>query len=63
MKKKAKKVKLAKGSLNGGKWKAYGGPWDQQAVYFPKGGTMVFRIGPFHGYYTGLGEWKDVGRT
>lgn len=53
-------MKVKKGKMQGHYWKAIGGPWDGARVFMPDGGTMVFKVGPYHGSYTGLGEWRDV---
>jgi len=53
-------MRIAKGKLQGHKLLVHGGPWDREFVFIPRGGTMVFRVGPYHGHYTSTGEWKDV---
>lgn len=58
---KAKKPKaLARGKLNGHKVRASLGPWAGEYVFIPVGGTMVFKLGPFHGRYDHNGEWRNV---
>lgn len=37
-----------------------GGPWDGQRVGIPVRGTLVFRVGEFHGRYDAYGEWENV---
>jgi hypothetical protein len=59
MKKPTRKA-LPRGRMQGNRLLAHGGPWDHKSVYFPVGGTMVFRLGPWHGHYNSTGEWKDV---
>lgn len=58
-----KKPTLKRGKMQGVRLGARSGPWAGKYVYFPVGGTMVFRLGPWHGHYTGEGEWKDVRPT
>lgn len=53
-------MRIAKGKMNGHRREVAGGPWASRCVFIPKGGTMVFRLGPFHGHYDSDGEWKDV---
>lgn len=58
-----KKKALAKGKMVGHKMKMHCGPWHSRWVFIPTGGTMVFRLGPFHGHYDSVGEWHDVRLT
>jgi hypothetical protein len=38
----------------------YGGPWAGKVSDIPKGGTLVFSLKGFHGWYNGKGDWVDV---
>lgn len=51
---------IRRGKMLGHKTEMIGGPWHDEIVFVPYGGTMVFRIGPWHGHYTSAGVWKDV---
>lgn len=60
--KKARKGKaLPRGKMVGRNMKIDGGPWAGETMFIPIGGTMVMRVGPYHGLYTNTGVWKDVG--
>ena len=37
-----------------------GGPWDGNVSDIPKGGTLIFNLKGFHGFYKGNGEWVNV---
>jgi hypothetical protein len=41
----------------------YGGPWDGKVSDIPKGGTLVFNLKGFHGWYNGQGVWVEVPRN
>lgn len=62
--KRAKKPKaLARGKMQGSKCMPITGPWSGEHVFMPAGGTMVFRVGPWHGHYNSVGSWIDVGQS
>jgi hypothetical protein len=39
---------------------AKGGPWDCYALMIPAGGSMVFRLGNWHGHYDEKGIWHEL---
>lgn len=53
-------MRIPKGKMNADYHFVYGGPWNGEKVYVPRNGTMVFNLGKWHGYYDGLGVWRDV---
>lgn len=52
---------LPRGKMIGHNIKVNDGPWAGKTVFIPVGGTMVFRVGPWHGCYRHNGAWQDVG--
>lgn len=59
MKAKSKKVRLARGRMQGKPFLCRGGPWNNEVVLIPSGGTIVMRIGVYHGKYNSIGTWVD----
>lgn len=53
-------MRIPKGKMNGHRIVVCGGPWDRSYVFIPRGGTMVFKVGPYHGHYGSSGTWYDV---
>lgn len=39
---------------------ATNGPWDGCMLMMPPEGTMVFKLGDFHGRYKRSGTWENV---
>ncbi len=36
------------------------GPWDGKTLLVGQGGTMVFKVGQWHGQYDSKGVWSNV---
>jgi len=37
-----------------------GGPWADEKIGLPAGGTMVFKVDEWRGRYNSLGRWEKV---
>ena len=50
-------MRIAKGKMKGSHIILREGPWAGQVVFIPDNGTLVFKLGEWHGSYGGAGTW------
>lgn len=53
-------MRIPKGKMQGLRIMLHGGPWGGMYVVIPTNGTMVFKLGKWHGYYGRVGGWFDA---
>ena len=52
-----RKKEISKGKMQGSHIELRDGPWAGQLVFIPSNGTLVFKLGEWHGSYGGAGTW------